>query len=135
MFHPFLCYGGPIPICVGTFGEVNKTVDNRDAMIAKLCSKDTSRAVDLPSSNELISRSYGHHQESVPPGALGVQFMKANARLKLERLHLVGSAPAPAEESRPLAQAAGPPGPFECSIRSFVTGVLSPLFALVLSVK
>jgi hypothetical protein len=97
MFHPFLCYGGPIPIVrVGTFGEVNKTVDNRDAMIAKLCSKDTSRAVDLPSSNESISRSYGHHQESVPPWALGVQFMKANARLRLERLHLVGSAPAEA---------------------------------------
>jgi hypothetical protein len=58
--HPFVT-GGPIPICVGAFSEVNnKTVDNLVAMIDKLAGK----TITFPGSKEFILWSHGHHFKS-----------------------------------------------------------------------
>jgi len=91
---------GPIPVVVGAFGETNKEFDKIVIMCSKLAAKTN------------YGRRLSPHAVGSGQGAdtllriqfrrvLGVQFVKANARHKLERLHLVGSTP---EEAIRLAK-------------------------------
>jgi hypothetical protein len=81
-FTPLLQVGGPI--WVGAFGEVNKTVDNLVAMIAKLAAKTRHGKSISPAP---MSSSHGVTAiiKSQFLHALRVQVMKTNACLKLER--------------------------------------------------
>jgi hypothetical protein len=83
--------GGPIPICVGVFGETNTSFDKLVIKLANLAAKTPygQRLLPYPlqsgcGADTLLHIQFRH--------LLGVQFVKANARhKKLERLHLVGS--------------------------------------------
>jgi hypothetical protein len=81
---------GPIPICVGAFGETNTSFDKLVIKLANLAAKTPygRRLSPYPlqsghGADTLLRIQFCH--------VLGVQFVKANARHKQERLHLVGS--------------------------------------------
>jgi len=84
--------GGPIPVVVGAFGEANKELDKLVIMCSKLAAKTaygrrlSPHALGTSCGADSILRCQFRRM-------LGVQFAKANARLKLERLHLVGATP------------------------------------------
>lgn len=82
--------GGPIPVCVGAFSETNKTFDSLVKMLATLAAKKPDGRSLSPA-----PRGSGEDPEIILRNQfrrlLGVQFAKANARLKIERIHLVGS--------------------------------------------
>jgi len=89
--------GGPIPLCIGGFGETNEKFDETIHMLSTLAAqtkygRNLTPAGSTRDSSTLLRVEFRR--------ALGVQFVKANARLKLERLHLVGSTK---EEARSLA--------------------------------
>jgi hypothetical protein len=92
--------GGPIPIVFGAFGEVNKGCDKVINMLAKLAAKTTFGKSLAPcrSASKLGAETLLRIQFR---RVLGVQIAKANARLKLQRLHLVGSTP---DEARNLSR-------------------------------
>jgi len=84
--------GGPIPVVVGAFGETNKEFDKLIIMCSKLAAKTaygrrlSPHALGSGRGADSILRSQFRR-------VLGVQFVKADARLKLERVHLVGATP------------------------------------------
>jgi hypothetical protein len=82
--------GGPIPICVGAFGETNTLFDKLIIKLANLAAKTPygQQLLPYPLQSGRGANTLLHIQFRC---VLGVQFAKANARHKLECLHLVGS--------------------------------------------
>jgi hypothetical protein len=88
--------GGPIPVVIGGFAETNKEFDAIISMASQLAARTHAGRHMIPSSSATTDESASLMRD-IFRRSLGVMFAKANASLKLERLHLVGSTAAEAE--------------------------------------